>query len=273
MGPPTKPYQPYAKEYEVCNGPGDQRPTALQVIKDCGAAGSMKGKVILITGCSSGIGAETFRALYETGAQLILTARNMTKLAEVIEGVKAKATIKDAPEPHSVEIHLDSLVSVRKAAEEFKARFDRLDILICNAGIMATPEGKTEDGLELQIGTNHFAHFLFFQLVKPVLLSTTASGNSVRVIAISSAAHRRSGINFDDINSSQGYDKWVAYGQSKTANIYMANSIERHYGSKGLHGLSVHPGGIMTDLPRHLSAEDIKMFDNMVHKFKSPEQG
>lgn len=205
----------------------------------------------------------------------MMSGRNMEKLAEVVKDIKGKASITDAPELQTIEIHLDSLDSVRKAAEEFKSRFNRLDRLICNAGVMASPPSKTTDGLELQVGTNHFAHFLLFQLLKPLLLSTAASGSAVRVITVSSSGHRMSGVLFDDIHFEKpgSYEKWTAYGQSKTANIYMANSIERHYGTKGVHALSLHPGGIFTDLPRHLSEEDKQMFNGMEHKFKSVGQG
>lgn len=199
----------------------------------------------------------------------------MKRLAGVIDDIKAKATIKDAPEPQSLEMHLDSLDSVRKAAADFNSRFDRLDVLICNAGVMACPQTKTQDGLELQIGTNHFAHFLFFQLIRPLILSTAAKTGAARVITVSSSGHRRSGIVFDDIHFTKegSYEKWTAYGQSKTANIYMANAIDRRYGDKGVRGISLHPGGIFTDLPRHLSQDELKMFDGMDKFFKNPEQG
>jgi NAD(P)-dependent dehydrogenase (short-subunit alcohol dehydrogenase family) len=276
---PQTPYRPYADVHKELNGPGDARPTALQVIKDCNAAGTLKGKTILITGTSSGIGVETARALYETGAQLFLTARDIPKLEKVIEDIVSNSSAKDVPRPQAVEIHLDSLDSVRKGAEDFKQRANgQLNILICNAGVMACPQSQTKDGLELQIGTNHFAHFLLFQLVKPLLLKSAAeSGVASRVINLSSLGHTFGGIHFEDIHFSQpgSYEKWRAYGQSKTANIYMAISIEKHYGAQNLHALSVHPGGIQTELARHLVADDWAAmgFDKMGHVFKSPPQG
>lgn len=276
---PTSPHQPYAAVHEKPNGPGDARPTALQIIQDYHAAGTLKGKTILITGCSSGIGVETARALYETGAQLFLTARDTSKLDSVISNIIAQATNKDTPKPEPLELHLDSLDSVRKAAEDFKVRsHGRLNILINNAGVMACPYSKTKDGFENQIGTNHFAHFLFFQLLKPLLLKSAAeSGISSRVINVSSFGHRMSSVHLDDIGFSDGktYNKWVAYGQSKTANIFMASSIERHYGKQGVRGLSLHPGGILTPLTRHMDEEDNKLIDleGMQPFLKSPEQG
>lgn len=134
MPAPTTPYQPYAAVHKDTKGPGDARPTSLQILKDEDAVGAYKGRVILITGTSSGIGVETARALYETGATLFLSARQIPKLEQVIDDIVVKSALKDVPRPQVLEMHLDSLDSVRKAAAEFKQRSDRLDILICNAG-------------------------------------------------------------------------------------------------------------------------------------------
>lgn len=276
---PSNPYTPYASVHEKPNGPGDARPTALQIIKDTNAAGTLKDKTILITGCSSGIGIETARALYETGAQLFMSARDTAKLDSVIADIVAQSSSKDAPKPEPLEMHLDSLDSVRKAVEDFKTRsHGRLNILINNAGVMACPYSTTKDGFESQMGTNHFAHFLLFQLLKPLLLkSATESGSVSRVINVSSTGHNMSPVLFDDMGFSEGktYNKWKAYGQSKTANIYMASSIERHHGKQGIRGLSLHPGGIMTPLAKHMEEEDYKLIkvDEMQPYMKSPEQG
>lgn len=137
---------------------------------------------------------------------------------------------------------------------------------------------KTVDGFEMQFGTNHLGHFLLFQLVKLALLSSSTPSFPSRVVNLSSSGHRASGIHFDDINleAPGTYHPWVAYGQSKTANIYMANSIERHYGSRGLHGLSLHPGGIWTPLQRHVDDATMGSWkgDETVGKtMKSTEQG
>jgi len=123
---------------------------------------------------------------------------------------------------------------------------------------MGCPKGTTEDGFERQMGINHFGHFLLFQLLKSILLRSSTPEFGSRVVTVSSAAHRTSPIRFDDMDfSKNGYDPWVAYGQSKTANIYLANSIERHYSSKDLHGYSVHPGVILvTGIARHVEAAD-----------------
>jgi len=289
MAPPTNPFQPYAEQHKELKGPNDARPSAVQVVKDCDAMGKLKGRNVLITGCSAGIGVETARALYEAGASLFLAARDLKKLDGVIEDIVKNAEHnKDGPKPQPVEIHLDSLDSVRKGAEDFKQKSGgKLSILINNAGVMACPYGTTQDGLETQIGVNHFAHFLLFQLLKPLLLaSAKESGTTSRVIDLSSNGHRFSTLRFTDKasldawNNGEGYDKWGAYGQAKTANIYMANGIDRKYGSQNLHALSVHPGGIVTELGRHLTTEDYGVFGGeeglqklMQTIFKSTTQG
>ena len=254
------------------------------MLKDCDAIGKLKGKTVLITGCSAGLGVETAKAMYEAGATCFLTARDMKKLDGIIEDIVSNAQYnKDGPKPQPIEMHLDSLESVRKGAEDFKQKSGgKLNILINNAGVMAAPYGTTKDGFETQVGVNHFAHFLLFQLVKPLLLETAKKeGTTSRVINLSSAGHRMGTIQFsskdelDKWNNGENFHKWASYGQAKTANIYMANSIDRKYGSQNLLGLSVHPGGIMTDLARHLEESDFKMFENpeIQKAFKNPAQG
>jgi short-subunit dehydrogenase len=135
MGPPAKPYQPYAAVHETTNGPGDARPDWMQVLKDCDAIGKLKGKTVLITGCSAGLGIETAKAMYETGATCFFTARDMKKLDGIIEDIVKNAVHnKDGPKPQPIEMHLDSLDSVRKGAEDFKQKSGgKLNILINNA--------------------------------------------------------------------------------------------------------------------------------------------
>ncbi|RFU79560.1 alcohol dehydrogenase [Trichoderma arundinaceum] len=264
----------YAEAHVSPQGPGDARPTALQIIKDEGVAGKLKGKVIVVTGVSSGLGVETVRALDTTGASFYLTARDL---------VKAKSALGDIFEPSRmklVEMDQNSLKSVRAAAKTILADTDKINILINNAGIMATPFQLTEDGHESQFGVNHLSHFLFFQLLKPALLAGSTPEFNSRVVNVSSAAHRFHGIlASDNYNFQKGdYNKWASYGQSKTANIYMASEIERRYGARGLHGLSLHPGGIATGLMRYVPEEETKAMmaelgPEMLKKMKSPEQG
>ena len=232
MGPPAKPYQPYASNHEDLKGPGDARPDWMQVLKDSDAIGALKGKTVLITGCSAGIGVETAKAMYEAGATCFFQARDMKKLDGVIEDIVKNAQYnKEGPKPQPIEIHLDSLDSVRKGAEDFKQKSGgKLNILINNAGVMAAPYGTTKDGFETQIGVNHFAHFLLFELLKPLLLETAKTdGTSSRVVNLSSAGHRMGTVQFSNNaelekwNKGENYHKWASYGQAKTANILMVS--------------------------------------------------
>ena len=258
----------YAAVHEKPKGPGDARPTAFDIVNDEGLQGKLTDKVFLITGCSSGIGIETAKALNTTGAKLFLGVRDTAK---------GEAALSDILKPGHVELlkmDLNSLDSVRSAADDFKAKSKTLNVLINNAGVMATPEGKTADGFETQFGTNHLSHFLLFQLLKSTLLSSSTQSFNSRVVCVSSSGHRAAGIRFDDYNFEKGdYSSWAAYGQSKTANIYMANEIERRYGAKGLHGLSLMPGGIMTGLQVHSQDEIAASLEAAKDWMKSPEQG
>jgi NAD(P)-dependent dehydrogenase (short-subunit alcohol dehydrogenase family) len=165
----------------------------LQVVEDEGMEGKLEGRVIVITGTSSGLGIETARALSITGATLFLTARNVRK---------AKDALADISEPgrtEFIEMDLESFESVRAAAKAILQKTDKVNILINNAGIMAVPGLEfTKNGHELQFGTNHLSHFLFFQLLKPALLAATTPNSHSRVVNVSSAAHRLNGINATD---------------------------------------------------------------------------
>lgn len=178
---------------------------------------------------------------------------------------------------------LSSLDSVRKAASTFLSNTDKLHVLVCNAGIMAPPYETTTDGFESQFGICHLGHFLLFQLLKPTLLSSSTPDHASRVVTVSSFGHRGGEINFNSYDYSKGkeYNPWSAYGQAKTASIYMSNEIDRRYGSSSstkhpIHALSIHPGFIKaTNLHIHVDDESAKMFDSPEHKLymKSPEQG
>lgn len=237
----------YAAAYKDPHGPGDARPTGLDVVKDENLEGKLTDKVILITGCSAGIGIETARALAATGARLFLGVRDLAK------GRSALADILQPGRAELLQMDLASLASVRAAAAELLRQSPTLNIAIHNAGVMATPQGTTADGFETQFGTNYLSHFLLFHLLKRALLLASTPTFASRVINVSSSGHRSSGILFADPNFlSTPYSPWLAYGQSKTATIYMSNAIDRRYGSRGLHALSLHPGGIMTNLQTHV---------------------
>ena len=142
---------------------------------------------------------------------------------------------------------------------------------------MAVPDRRlTQDGFEMHFGTNHLAHFLLFQLVKPALLASSTPEFNSRVICLTSSGHRYSGIHFDNYNLDREYNASFGYGQSKTANIYMSNAIERKYGSRGVHGLAVHPGNIQTSLQRHVTQEQRERYKNepgIPSNLKNTEQG
>ncbi|KAL6864282.1 NAD(P)-binding protein [Trichoderma novae-zelandiae] len=265
----------YAEAHASPQGPGDARPTGLQIVKDEHMVDKLKGKTIVVTGVSSGLGVETVRALAATGASFILTARDVHK---------AEAALGHVFEPSRmtlVEMDQASLDGVRAAAEKILALTDKISILVNNAGVMAIPDRRlTEDGHELHFGVNHLSHFLLFRLLEPALLAGSSPDFASRVVNVSSAAHRLAGLPASDNYSFQrgGYDKWLAYAQSKTANIYMANEVERRYGSRGLHALSLHPGAVSTGLMRHMPEEEAKAMlaqvgPALLLSMKSPEQG
>ncbi|KAL9944609.1 hypothetical protein D7B24_007332 [Verticillium nonalfalfae] len=267
----------YAASHVSTQGPGDARPTALQVVEDEDLFNKLAGKVVLVTGANSGIGVETARAIHATGATLYITARDSAKAQQAIENIKNGPGPKSNAPIHAIEMRLDSFASVRAAAKTFHDKENKLNLLILNAGVMATPESKTEDGFETQFGTNHLGHFLLFQLLKPDLLAASTPQFHSRVISVASSGHRFSKVRLDDFNfENDPYEPWTAYGQSKTANIHLANEIERRYGSKGLHGLSLHPGIIQTNLSQYLSKEVLESFatnDMLLKCMKSVGQG
>ncbi|KAK1470909.1 WW domain-containing oxidoreductase [Colletotrichum tamarilloi] len=260
----------YAEAHANPNGPGDARPTALKIIEDEGVKGKLAGKVIIITGTSSGIGIETTRALSATGATLFLTARDVAKAQSALIG------IFDQSRMEIIKMDQASLSSVRDAAAAILAKTTKIHLLVNNAGIMAIPDHRlTAEGHELQFGTNHLSHFLFYKLLEPALLAAASPSLPSRVVNLSSTAHNVHGINDPDNYDFQkgDYDASVAYGQSKTANIYMANEIERRYGSSHLHATSVHPGIVQTGLTQHMPPDAFKGMEYLYPTMKSIEQG
>ncbi|CDM27662.1 hypothetical protein DTO013E5_2671 [Penicillium roqueforti] len=240
--------------WEVLDGPGDSRVTGSQIIEDEGLVGQWADKVVLITGVSSGIGVETVRVLASTGATIFGTARNIEKAKEALGSLLDTGRVK------LLFMDQTDLSSVRACAEEFLNQSSKLNVIINNAAVMNTPESRTKDGFELQFGTNHLSHFLLFYLLKDTLLETARSSPNFasRVVSVSSAAHRYSPIPLDNVNWEGNYNGWLAYGSSKTANIYMTTQIERLYGAQGLHGFSVHPGAFMSPNLQKYSQEEMK---------------
>ncbi|KAF2157337.1 NAD(P)-binding protein [Myriangium duriaei CBS 260.36] len=277
MVAPTNFYQPYAAEHQDPKGEGDARPTAMKIIEDQDLIGKWTDKVVLVTGANAGIGLETARALHATGAKLFITARSRSKGEPVVKDILASSPSQTPIE--IIELELDNLASVRAAAGAFLGRSEQLNVLIANAGVMAAPFTKTQDGFESQMGINYFAHFLLFQLLKPVLLSSSTHEFASRVVTVSSSGHKICPVNFNNIQSpaADGYNKWGAYGESKTAAIWMANGIDRRYGGQGLHGFSVHPGTIFqTTLGRYLEPADFEFlaqYGNQSNTNKNTAQG
>lgn len=243
--------------------------TALEVI----AEHDLSSRTVLVTGASSGLGIETARALLWAQAEVILAVRDTAKGERIAQDLRAATKNERA---YVLASDLGSFASVRQAAEQFHARWSQLHVLIDNAGIMATPLSYTPDGFELQFGTNHLGHYLLTRLLLPALLAAAPA----RVVVLSSSAHRRSDIHFDDLNYRHRlYDKWEAYGQSKTANALFAVGLTQHFGSQGITANAVNPGGTHTGLQEQLSREDLLTLgwiDQQGHDtshFKTPEQG
>jgi NAD(P)-dependent dehydrogenase (short-subunit alcohol dehydrogenase family) len=211
----------------------------------------LSGKRILITGVSAGLGVETARTLAAHGAQVVGAARDLNKAKAATEQVRAQAA-------HSaglklVELDLASLASVRACADALISTGESFDLVIANAGVMACPKGQTSDGFETQFGTNHLGHFVLVNRIVSLLKPGS------RLVNLSSAGHRFSDVDLDDPNFEHTpYTEFGAYGRSKTANILFAVEFDRRHKASGVRATAVHPGGIQTELGRHLSPEAIK---------------
>lgn len=239
------------------------RSTASEVVSGL----DLTGRLAVITGGYSGIGLETARALSKAGARIVVPARNPDKARAALEGLSG-VTIEH--------LDLSDLASVKAFAGGRLEAGTPIDLLICNAGIMATPERRTAEGWEMQFATNHLGHFALFMHVLPLLKASPAP----RVVALSSLAHQICPVDFDDLMfERRDYEKWTAYGQSKTANALFAAGIARRFGDDGILAYSVHPGGIMTDLQRDLDQEEMRAMgwideEGRLHEqFKTPAQG
>lgn len=200
---------------------------------------------------------------------LYLAARNLEKAKQAL------GDLAQSPQVHLLKLDLSSFGSVCACAAKPMLLTKTLDIFIANAGVVATPSGRTQDEFETQFGTNHLGHFLLFNLVRPALLAAATSQVNSRAVLLSSTAHRYSEVSSDNYNLEGEYNPWGAYGQSKTANLWTANEVGRRYSSQGLRAFSVHPGGIQTGLLQHLSEEKNALSGDpvLVVRFKSPEQG
>ena len=226
----------------------------------------LSGKLALVTGGYSGLGLETTRALTRAGAHVVVPARRRATAEEALAGV-AGAEVD--------EMDLGDLESVRSFAERFLSSGRALDIVIDSAGIMACPETRVGPGWEAQFATNHLGHFALVNRLWPAI----APG--ARVVSVSSRAHHFSGMRWDDVQWTSGYDKWQAYGQAKTANVLFAVHLDALARDRGVRAFALHPGGILTPLQRHIPKEEmiergwIDGDGNVLNPqgFKTPQQG
>ena len=211
----------------------------------------LSGKRILVTGVSAGLGVETARALAAHGALVVGAARDLTKARRATEIVWEQAALGGGLE--LVELDLASLASVRACADALVAEGKPLDLIIANAGVMACPKSFTADGFEMQFGTNHLGHFVFVNRIASLLKPGS------RLVNLASAGHRFSDVNLEDPNFEHTeYTEFGAYGRSKTANILFAVEFDRRHKAQGIRAAAVHPGGIQTELGRHLSPSAIQ---------------
>jgi NAD(P)-dependent dehydrogenase (short-subunit alcohol dehydrogenase family) len=246
--------------------------TAREVV----AGHDLSGRVAIVTGAATGIGVETAWALAEAGAEVIIAARKPELGEDIANQINAGVGSKRVSFGM---LDLSGFEAIRHFAHRWGAR--PIDQLINNAGVMACPLARTADGLEMQIGTNHFGHFLLSVLLAPNLVAgAKASGKTSRLVSLSSIGHRRSGIHFDDPNyETRPYDKWEAYGQAKTANSLFAVGFDKRFKDQGVRANAVMPGGIMTPLQRHMSLGEQRAMGwidengNVRDGFKTTEQG
>ena len=231
---------------------------ATSTTEDVLSGVNLHGKRILVTGVSAGLGVETARSLASHGAQVVGAARDLTKAKSATEQVREEA-VANGEGFELVELDLASLMSVRACAEGLLTKGETFDVVIANAGVMATPFGHTTDGFEMQFGTNHLGHFVLINRIAPLLRP------GGRVITLSSSGHRFSNVDLDDPNFAHTpYDPFVAYGRSKTANILFSVAFDQRHRERGVRTAAVHPGGIQTELGRHLDPGQLQgMLDQM----------
>jgi NAD(P)-dependent dehydrogenase (short-subunit alcohol dehydrogenase family) len=230
----------------------------------------IKGKTVLITGCTfGGLGYEAARVVAKNHAGLVIVAgRKQESLDDAIQKIQAETPSANL---RSLLLDLASLESVRHAAAEVNAYSEAIDVLINNAAIMASPYYTTKDGFEAQFGTNHIGPFLFTNLILPKILASKTG--APRIVNVSSNGHHVSPVHFNDpfFDNGKAYNKWWAYGQSKTANMLFSRELANRYKSKGLVAFSLHPGVILTNLARDVDVSDfseVKDYEGNVLEFK-----
>ncbi|HYT18925.1 MAG TPA: SDR family NAD(P)-dependent oxidoreductase [Candidatus Polarisedimenticolia bacterium] len=229
---------------------------------------NLRGKRILVTGVSAGLGIETARSLAAHGAHVVGAARDLKK-AEAATAQVRKDAEANRGSFELVALDLATLKSVRACAEGLLKKGEPFDVVIANAGVMATPFTNTADHFETQFGTNHLGHFV---LVNRIASLIRAGG---RLINLSSAGHRYSNVDLQDPSFERTpYDPWIAYGRSKTANILFSVGFDKRHRGRGVRAAAVHPGGIQTELGRHIGAEEIqKLVDRISAQRAAQGQG
>jgi NAD(P)-dependent dehydrogenase (short-subunit alcohol dehydrogenase family) len=221
---------------------------------------NLQGKRILVTGVSAGIGVETARSLAAHGAQVVGAARDLAKAKAATAQVQKDAAAHGGSF-ELVALDLASLKSVRVCANELLKAGKPFEVVIANAGVMATPFGHTTDGFETQFGTNHLGHFVLINRIAPLM------GAGSRLINLSSAGHRFANVNLEDPNFERTpYEPFAAYGRSKTANILFTVAFDRRHRERGVRAAAVHPGGIQTELGRHMDQSHVQTMIGQMNK-------
>lgn len=219
----------------------------------------LKGKRILVTGVSAGLGVETARSLAAHGAEVVGAVRDVRKADAATSHVRQEAA-QAGGNLELIELDLANLSSVRSAADELLAKGDLFDVVIANAGVMATPFSLTADGFERQFGTNHLGHFVFVNRIASLIR------DGGRLINLASAGHRFSNVNLEDPNFEKTpYEPFVAYGRSKTANIQFAVAFDKRHKARGVRAAAVHPGGIQTELGRYMEPGALEGLVNQIN--------
>ncbi|OZJ04472.1 hypothetical protein BZG36_02683 [Bifiguratus adelaidae] len=257
---------PLTKEEE----PEGYRTTAADVMNNLPASSFVQGKTFIVTGGHVGLGEGTTRALAAHGAKAVIGSRNQAKAEESIRSIQSaypKADIR------FIHIDLSDLESVQQFAQNFRKQGLPLHGIVCNAGIMAVPYGKTKQGFEMHFGTNHISHFLLIKL----LIDDIVKSGEGRVVCLSSKAHDRSDVHFEDVgfNNGQDYDPMTGYAQSKTANILCAKAFNKIYSAKRVECFAVHPGKagiVITPLSQHIGTTGMVAF-SMLDPEGNPNPG
>jgi NAD(P)-dependent dehydrogenase (short-subunit alcohol dehydrogenase family) len=233
---------------------------AKSTTEDVLAGIELKGKRILVTGVSAGLGVETARALVAHGADVVGAARDLEKAKRATAEV-SKAAAANGASFELIEIDLASLKSVRAAADKLVADGRLFDVIIANAGVMATPFGETQDGFETQFGTNHLGHFVFVNRIAALIK------DGGRLVNLASSGHRFSDVDLNDPSfETTTYEPFVAYGRSKTANILFAVEFDRRHRDRDVRATAVHPGGIATELARYMPDGAIEAWIHQVQE-------